>query len=348
MEFMVPYKKIWNNIFPIIPLFKMNPYLTIPNSIKSNDKYFYILIYNYYIDDFDLSIKKPKLFNNVQLNKINILPQLKGENAKYYYKIPLPKGDYNSLLVQSITSTSDIKMSLSKNFNIYPLFDEYNNNYNNIPIDKNDIENKYTYINYYDVNSTDGYITFIPVNEMKFIKPYDTFKFNMTVEQKNDANILKIKVNSYSYFNEQRPSIYFLIINKYQNNDFELNSMITGNTNFDEKNHQIMLKVEDNGLEEKIEYEVKIDIELLERGNYNDNNITIVPVDKESYISDFYYVETKYFAFINYNEKLYIIIIIIVVVLILIIGIAIFVYLYKKKKRKDPIIENDLKGNIID
>ena len=54
--------------------------------------------------------------------------------------------------------------------------------------------------------------------------------------------------------------------------------MITGNTNFDEKKHQIMLKVEDNGLEEKIEYEVKIDIELLERDKYhsNDNNITIV------------------------------------------------------------------------
>jgi len=243
-------------------------------------------------------------------------------------------------------------MSLSKNFNIYPLFDEYNNNYNNIPIDKNDIENKYTYINYYDVNSTDGYITFIPVNEMKFIKPFDTFKFNMAVEQKNDANILKIKVNSYSYFNEQRPSIYFLIINKYQRNDYELNSMITGNTNFDEKKHQIMLKVEDNGLEEKIEYEVKIDIELLEHDtyHYSDNNITIVPVDKESYISDIYYIETKYFTFINYKEeKSYVtIIIIIVLVIILIIGIALLVIHYVKRKRKDPIIQNDLKGNIID
>ena len=243
-------------------------------------------------------------------------------------------------------------MSLSKNFNLYPLF--HDDKYNNIPIDKSDIENKYTYINYYDANSTDGYITIVPVNEIKFIN-YDIFIFNMTVEQKNDANILKIKVNSYSYFNGQRPSIYFLIINKYQRNNYELNSMITGNTNFDEKKHQIMLKVEDNGLEEKIEYEVKIDIELLESDNYNNNNITIVPFDKESYISDFYYIETIYFKFTNYKETTEetekshaIIIIIIVLVIILIIGIALLIIHYVKKKRKNPIIQNDLKGNIID
>ena len=131
--------------------------------------------------------------------------------------------------------------------------------------------------------------------------------------------------------------------------------MITGNTNFDEKKHQIMLKVEDNGLEEKIEYEVKIDIELLESDNYNNNNITIVPFDKESYISDFYYIETIYFKFTNYKETTEetekshaIIIIIIVLVIILIIGIALLIIHYVKKKRKNPIIQNDLKGNIID
>ena len=98
-------------------------------------------------------------------------------------------------------------MSLSKNFNLYPLF--HDDKYNNIPIDKSDIENKYTYINYYDANSTDGYITFIPVNEMKFIKPYDTFKFNMTVEQKNDANILKIKLTTIFLFQRTKTKYIF-------------------------------------------------------------------------------------------------------------------------------------------
>ena len=192
---------------------------------------------------------------------------------------------------------------------------------------------------------------------MKYIKTADSFKFNMEVEQKGNTNILKIKANSYSYFNEQRPSIYFLIINKFYSNSYEAYSLITGNKKCDEKKHQIMLKVEDNGLEEKIEYEVKIDIELLEHDtyHYSDNNITIVPVDKESYISDFYYIETIYFKFTNYKETTEetekshaIIIIIIVLVIILIIGIALLVIHYVKKKRKDPIIQNDLKGNIID
>ena len=49
----------------------------------------------------------------------------------------------------------------------------------------------------------------------------------------------------------------------------------------------------------KIEYEVEIDIKLKE--NVYSNNITIIPVDKYSYISDFNYIEIFYFDFI-YKE----------------------------------------------
>ena len=349
MEFMVSNKDIWKRNIPVIPLFKMNPYLNIPNNIKSNDKYFYILIYNYYkYDNSLLYIKKHKIFTNVKLNKINTLPQLKGENEKYYYRIPLPKGDYNSLLVQLLKNNSiEVKISLSKNGYTYPLFSDYYK-YNNIPIDKSDISNNNTYINYYESFSSDGYITFIPVDEMKYIKPNDNFKFNMEVKQKDNDNILKIKINSYSYFNEQRPSIYFLIINKFYSNSYEAYSLITGNKKCDEKKHEIMLRVEDNGLKEKIEYEVKIDIKLKENDYYKNNKITIIPVDKDSYISDFNYIETIDFDFTYKDDSTFIFIIIFGVILLLIVIIALLVFRCVRKKRKEPNIENELQGNIMD
>ena len=92
-----------NNIYEyshFVPLFKVNPYSYIPNnSIKSNNKFFYILLFNYESSNLYISIKKPRLFTNINLNKINTFPQLKGEDEKYYYKILIPNEGYDSLLI---------------------------------------------------------------------------------------------------------------------------------------------------------------------------------------------------------------------------------------------------------
>ena len=58
-----------------IPLFNTNPYLSIPKEEReSNNKFIYILIYNSFSYNFELSIKKPKLFSDININKINRLP----------------------------------------------------------------------------------------------------------------------------------------------------------------------------------------------------------------------------------------------------------------------------------
>ena len=72
---------------------KLNPYSYIPNnSEESDEKFFNIFSYNDRFFDNSLLIKKPKLFTNT-------FPKLKGEEEKYYYRIPLPNEDYDSLLI---------------------------------------------------------------------------------------------------------------------------------------------------------------------------------------------------------------------------------------------------------
>ena len=217
-EFIVPKYDIFYNLFPkcppnipLIPLFKTNPYLTLSEKDKeSGDKFFYILIYNNYKNKMNIYIKKPKLFSITQFNTINKLPQLKGEEEQYYYKIYFPDGDYNSLLVQF--TGNDFRFSLFKN-SIQCIFEHTFKNFYNLPIEKTDKMNKNTYINYYDVVSSDAYINFVPRNEYIYDKynPYTTFPLNTTVKQIGDTNKLNIKLNSYSYFYNQKPIQYYLL-----------------------------------------------------------------------------------------------------------------------------------------
>ena len=137
-----------------------------------------------------ISIKKPKLFTEINLHNINIFPQLKGEDEKYYYKILVPKEDYDSLLIQTETNGNFI-FSFSKDNEIYPLdrnILSFGNNilpYSlyNIPLDKK--ENKNIYLNYYGNSFSDGYIRFIPGNESILEKIDEKFKLDFKISQKN-------------------------------------------------------------------------------------------------------------------------------------------------------------------
>ena len=103
-----------------------------------------------------------------------------------------------------------------------------------------------------------------------------------------------------------------------------------------------MLRVEDNGSKEKIEYEVKIDIKLKENDYYKNNNITIIPVDKETNILDYNYIETIDFNFnFIYEEESSYVGIIIFIILLLIVIIGVLVFLYIRQKRKKPVKKND-------
>ena len=269
LEFQVIYKKEWRyKTAPIIPLFRVNPYEHIKNNSLlniDNNKYFYILIYNYY-NQKKVQIKKPMLYSNIKLNTINVLPQLNENNKKYYYqiKLPEPQGDYNSLLIQTINTGFPIKMTLSKSYIQYPFKLYYNFFYHhfNVPYDKRD-KNQILYLNYYDVDSTPGYINFVGTNEHIYPDNYIIFDLDQELEQINGTNKINIKMNSLSYVFYPNIVKYYLIVNT-ENNYNILYSILTGQKELNKSNHEFMTIVEDDGSKEKFKTTIQVDIDLNE------------------------------------------------------------------------------------
>ena len=332
----------------VMPLFKVNPYSYIPNnSIKSDDKFFYILLFNYGNSKNHIIIKKPKLFTDININKLNTFPQLKGEDEKYYYNILVPMKGYDSLLIQT-NIKSNSKFSFEKDNKIYPLdqsfllkyeyiINKYSLHY--IPIHKN----KSIYLNYYGNSFSDGFIRFMSGNEVFLDKIDKLFLLNFDVMQKEKENKLILKLNSYSYY-AKRPIIYYLIINEpYDDDEKIIFSALTEERKFDK--NKMMLKVEDNGENEYFRKEVEINKELIDcEPGEADNTIIIVPVDKENNLVYVHLITYINFEYKNINNTYKIIIIIVIAILILIIIIGILLY-KKKKKEKGNNIEDEMGNN---
>ena len=333
-----------------VPLFKVNPYSYIPNnSKKSDEKFFYILLFNYGEDRYNILIKKPKLLTNINIKKINSFPKLKGEDEKYYYKIPVPNVDYKSLLIQT-DSNYNIKFSLSKDNNIYPLDSSFLDGYEYtiysyslyyIPIDKKDRLNKNIYLNYYGNSYSDGYASFISGNESILYKIDDKFRYHLNIMQKEKTNKLILKLKSYSYY-IKRPVIYYIIINEPYDEKI-IFSALTEERNFGAC--KMMFKVEDIGENEDFQTELEIDKELFDYKPYHYSNLMIfVPVDKETNLVYIHLNSYSYFYYenIKYTYRLKFIIFIAILFLIIIIGILFY---WKKKKEKGNNIENEIGNN---
>ena len=347
IEFAVPRDIVGYLYTPsITPLFNINPYSIVSKEELSTDKkFFFITIYNDKENSEIIFIKKSKIYSDIQLNKINILPKLIGDDKKYYYKIEIPKGDYNILLVQSLTQGENYKNSLFKN-NIYysTLTKGY---FINFPINKNDYNS--SYINYYDTSDT-GFINFIIKNEFIFKNKYNNQQFNPEISQIKGTNKLKIKMNSLSYYDSNIYNYYFII-----NIDDKIPiiySVIFDHKRLDASQKQQMIIVEDDGTKEIVEYEIKIDIELY--NNPSDNIMVVVPVQKEINIINFECISKNSFSYIipntiskNYENNsfsnfLYILGGIILIILIIIVIIVIIFFLKKNKNTNDRVERNAL------
>jgi len=183
----------------IVPFFT-NPYSYIPdNCEKSEEKFFYIILTNYRFLDKSILIKKSKLFTDINLKKINTFPKLKEEDEKYYYKIALPNGDYDSLLIQ-INRNHNNTFSLSKDNEIYPLHSIYYTNFYTLYKIKKGMLKKNTYLNYYGNSFSDGYANFMPINGSIPNQIDDYFSFNLSITQKEKTNKLNINLKSYSFY----------------------------------------------------------------------------------------------------------------------------------------------------
>jgi hypothetical protein len=229
----------------------------------------------------------------LNLNATNILPVLKDENKNYYYRIPFPKGKFNSFILQYITNIDNYNLfgfSLTKNS--YPFsYEVFNRDkYYNIPIDKEEIMKDNNYINLYGENSSESYINIIQKNEFYFgEKDNSNFRFSLKAEQINKKNKLNITFHSYSYYSGKKSCKYYFLINcelDYSLVDiYDIYSYIYGKS-YNTSNHQIVLDYQDDGSKGIIQYELDIPIDL-DNITYRGNRITILYFDEESLIFKF-------------------------------------------------------------
>ena len=280
LELMAKFNRDRENINPVIPLFQVNPYQYIKdNSIISEEKFFYIYIFNDYNYEQNIYIKKPKIYSDVEFNKLNILPQLDENNLLYYYQLKIPEPQNNNyILVQSKIRGFPQKMSYSKNNILYPFLDDEIYFYFNIPYDKRDKSN-YVYLNYYDVQDTPGYINFLEVKEHIYKDYFPLKKLNLTVVQIKGKNKLRVKLNSLSYSLFPNHVKYYFITNI--EDSFEvMYSMVSGHQKPDKNKFEFLTVIEDDGANAIFQTDIKIDISL-KGDNYASNELFCLLMPKQ-------------------------------------------------------------------
>ena len=341
LEFQTKNKQGASKISPIIPLFQVDPYKYIPqNLVISKDKFFYIFIYNGDYIGNTIYIKKPMVSPDIKFNKINVLPKLSEDNAIYYYQLKIPEPQNNNYI--AIQNYPFNKMSFSRNNIQYPyLALYYDYTYYNILYDKRK-KNNDEYINFYDIQENPGYINFIETNEHIYPDNNPLLKINLNVTQVEGENKLRIKLNSLSYIFYPNLVKYYFITN-IENSFYEEFSMITGNQKPDKSKYQFITVVEDDGENELIEKDIKIDIDLKDDCL---NDIYCIPVNNKTNIIEKNYIEYKIFYYKNIksseNHHNYSALIIVISIVILIIILIIFRFFYfKGYKRSNEDIEKD-------
>ena len=350
-EFLVKYNY---DISPLTPLFKVNPYDYInKNILNSNDRFFYIVIFNADANNQTIYIKKPKLYSDAKLNKINILNQLDGNNKKYYYQIKIPETVNNNYLsIQTLNEGNfATKMAFLKNGIEYP-FLKINNyaHHFNFPYDKRDKDSS-KYINFYDVEENPDYINFIEINEHIYTQYLIHEGKNMAVNQLDGKNKLRIKLESISYMFYPNPIKYYLITNVMNEKDI-IFALISGLKKPDKNKHQLMKVLEDDGLNEIFEKEFTVDIDLIE-----ENSILCVPVNAKTNMIENYYISSGNFNYTNVplpeknknNNKTLIFVIIIVavaIILLILIFICIKCICWKKSSEdfEQKVLDEKLGG----
>ena len=342
LEFQTKYKQDTSHISPIIPLFQVNPYKYIPqNLVISKDKFFCVFIFNGNYDEKTIYIKKPMISPDIKFNKINVLPKLSEDNAIYYYQLKIPEPQNNNYI--AIQKYPFNKMSFSRNNIQYPYSDLDIYTYCNILYDKRK-KNNDEYINIYDIQENPGYINFIETNEHIYPDHNPLLKINLNVTQVEGENKLRIKLNSLSYIFYPNLVKYYFITNieDIRYSFYELFSMIAGNQKPDKSKYQFITVIEDDGENELIEKDIKIDIDLKE--GYL-NVIDCIPVNNKTNIIEKNYIEYKIFYYKNIksSEHNYSALIIVISMVISMIILMIFLFFYfKGYKRSYEDIEKDV------
>ena len=350
LEFQTMCEESYKSAPPSVPLFMVNPYDYVGNNLlEPNNKFFYILLNTNFVHS-TIYIRKPLLYSDVKFNTINFLPELTGNNSKYYYQIeyPKPDGNYSFISIQ-MQQANVIRATLSKQNIEYSFLDTFSGyyylNYYIIPLDKRN-KNNFDYLNYYTEDP--GYINFIQTNEKIYPNIGSTSnKFVKNIQQKDGKNKLMIELYSLSYKYNKNIVEYYLLINFDSENIYDdLYSIIIGKKKPNRDDYEFMAIIEDNGVKETFSKDIKINIDL-----YRTNDIFIIPLFKNTNYIIYDYIIKSEFKYVNVPKKednkllLYILIPIISIIIII---IAIFICLrHRKKNNKEITVDKVLDEQLI-
>ena len=161
---------------------------------------------------------------------------------------------------------------------------------------------------------------------------------------------LKIEFESLSYIFYPNVVKYYLIFNVEKDLPIYY-SIITGHKKLNKKKHQLMVIVEDDGLNETFTKEIDINIDLID-GKDGKNIVSFIPVmNKTNIIKDTFMLYREfYFKNISKNNnKIKILLIILIPIIVIIIIFAIILYLrYRRKKNnKDISVNKVLEENLV-
>ena len=298
--------------YPVIKLFKSNPY---DNVLKEENKYFYITIENDPLDNnFEFMIKKPKIYNNIiEFNKINAFPLLKEDSKKYYYKIEIPKikEDFNYFTIEVSENLNFgalryyyAYLSSKENDEFYELISLFTlKTYHNF---ENKSNSNSFFINLFHPDEFSCMNIFINkyfYRQYKDKKILNLLQYKSYIEQINQTNKIKIKLNSLSYYDISKKYYYYLFINYKMYYFQEMYFPISGLKKPDVSKKQALIFLDvDDGLNETKEYEADIDTEL-----YNGtitNDYFLISMNAENNIIEFPdIVFIYYFYFTNISNK---------------------------------------------
>ena len=274
------------------------------------------------------------------MNTLNSLPKV--ADKKYYYQIKIPKGDSNSLLIETIDS-NEIKLALSKDNIQYPIIGAELKFYRYRYVINNNKE-KDLYLNYYKTDYDYGYINFIDYKD-----PFNGYDIRLDnnkdpkVEQITGSNKIQVSFTSSSYYFYPDKFKYYIIINAIPNGDpnyyDSLYSIITNKKKIDKSKNEFMTIIEgDEGNNEFFECSIDIDIKVKDF-----NHIVIIPVRKDNNLVELYNIKRQQFYY-SYNEpeetSIWVIIgfiFLCILGLVLIFFIILIVYTIFCKKKKSSI-----------
>ena len=246
-----------------------------------------------------------------------------------------------------IFSNNNIQYAFTNQFDLYRYFYYYN-----LPYDKRN-KNNYSFINYY-FDDNPGTINFIGKNEQ--IPPYPFYdsvkEVIKSVEQIEEKNKLKFEFKSLSYIFYPNLLKYYLIFNvgKDINNFYPI---VAGHKELiNKKDHQFMVIVEDDGLNETFTKEIDINIDLIEeKKGYN--NVSFIPIMNDNNIIEDSFITYKDFKFKNIlknKNKTKTLLIVLIPIIIIIIFLAIILYLRYRRKNddKDVSVNKVIEENLVE